>query len=145
VVRKTDQKVIVLFDGICNLCNGAVRFLIQRDKRNVFLFASLQSDAAQKLLKQHGLNPDVFDSIVVIDQGHVYERSDAALKIASYMGRFWSSFAIFKFLPRFFRDGIYNIVARSRYSVFGKRAECMIPTPELKDRFLFLLFPVLFL
>jgi predicted DCC family thiol-disulfide oxidoreductase YuxK len=145
VVRKTDQKVIVLFDGICNLCNGVVRFLIQRDKRNVFLFASLQSDAAQQLLKKHGLNPDVFDSIVVIDQGNVYERSDAALKIASYLPGFWSMVGIFKFIPRFFRDGIYNIVSRTRYSVFGKRAECMIPTPELKDRFLFLLIPVLFL
>jgi predicted DCC family thiol-disulfide oxidoreductase YuxK len=145
VDRKTDQKVIVLFDGICNLCNGAVRFLIQRDKRNIFLFASLQSDAAQQLLKKYGLNPDAFDSIVVIDQGNVYERSDAALKIASYLGRFWSWLVIFKILPRFFRDGVYNIVARTRYRVFGKRAECMIPTPELKDRFLFLLFPVLFL
>ena len=136
MVRKTDSRVVVLFDGVCNLCNGAVQFLIKRDRRNVFRFASLQSEPAQTLLKGHQLEFDQFDSLVVIKEGRVYERSDAVMILAHSLGYPWKLIVAGRVLPRFLRDGLYNLIARNRYRIFGRTESCMIPDPALKERFL---------
>ncbi len=129
------KKIIVLFDGVCNLCNGAVQFIIKRDREEKFMFASLQSAFGKAQLLKTGLDPESLQSIIVIDSNLVLQRSDAALKIASHLDGLWSTLAVFKIVPRFIRDGVYNFIARYRYSLFGKQDSCMIPTAELKARF----------
>jgi predicted DCC family thiol-disulfide oxidoreductase YuxK len=131
----TSGKIVVLFDGVCNLCNGAVQFIIKRDKTSKFLFASLQSDFGQSQLQKFGLDPTKLHSIITIENGKFYERSDAALKIASGLAQPWRMLGVFRILPRFFRDWVYDLIARHRYKMFGKRESCMIPTPELKEKF----------
>ncbi len=130
------QPVIILFDGVCNLCNGAVQFIIRRDPHHKFRFASLQSAAGQELLLSHGVDATSLYSILVIDSGVLYQRSDAALRIARYLSGLWPVLTIFRILPRVIRDAVYNGVAANRYKWFGKREACMIPTPDLKARFL---------
>ena len=129
------KPVLILFDGVCNLCNGLVQFIIRRDAKGKFKFASLQSEVGRSLLKQFNIDPDLLHSIVVIDNGVAFQRSDAVLRIANYLGGRWKILTAFKILPKFFRDGCYNVVAANRYRIFGKQDSCMIPTPELKDRF----------
>ena len=132
----TGGKIVVLFDGVCNLCNGTVQFIIKRDKSSKFLFASLQSDFGQSQLLKLGLDPTQLHSIVVLENGKFYERSDAALKIASGLSQPWSTLGLFRILPRFLRDFAYDVVAKNRYKIFGKQETCMIPTPEMKAKFL---------
>ena len=127
---------IVLFDGVCNLCNSSVQFLIRHDQKNTLRFASLQSEAGQTLLQKFNLPTNVFNSFVLVEDEKVYLRSSAALKVASYLGGFWKILQILWIVPRFVRDGVYNLIAKNRYRWFGKKTECMIPTPELKARFL---------
>lgn len=127
---------IVLFDGVCNLCNGAVQFIIRHDKKNVFMFASLQSEVGQKLLEQYNFPPDELRSFILINNGKAYTRSTGALKVAKNLNRLWFLLYGFIIIPKFMRDSIYNWVGRNRYKWFGKKDECMIPTPELKARFL---------
>jgi predicted DCC family thiol-disulfide oxidoreductase YuxK len=136
VVQKTDSNIVVLFDGVCNLCNGAVQFLIRRDHKGVFRFASLQSGPAQVLLKGHQLKSGQFDSIVVVKAGQVYERSDAVMILANALGFPWKLMVAGKVLPRFLRDGLYNFISRNRYRIFGRRESCMIPDPAHKGKFL---------
>ncbi len=131
------NKKIILFDGVCNLCNNAVNFIIERDKNDVFRFASLQSEIGQKLTRERGINPEEMDSIILIEPGIAYyKKSTAALEISKDLSGAYSLLRHFSFLPEGFRDGIYSIIARNRYSWFGKKDACMIPTPELKARFL---------
>jgi predicted DCC family thiol-disulfide oxidoreductase YuxK len=132
----TNDKVLVLFDGVCNLCNGAVQFIIKRDPEGKIVFSSLQSDFAASQLKKFGMDPGSLYSIIVIEKGSRLERSDAILAIASNLAGIWPMLKVFKFLPRLIRDGIYNLVAAYRYRVFGKQDSCMIPTPELRARFI---------
>ncbi len=132
---RTDAPIL-LFDGVCNLCNGTVQFLIKRDREGKFKFASLQSDVAKELLKAYGLSPDAFDSFVYLKNGRSYQRSTAALHVLKDLGGLWKLFYGFIILPAPFRDLVYNLIARNRYRVFGRRDSCMIPTPELKSRFL---------
>jgi predicted DCC family thiol-disulfide oxidoreductase YuxK len=129
------DKIVVLFDGVCNLCNGAVQFIIKRDRASKFLFASLQSNFGQSQLLKFGLDPSKLHSIIVLDDGKLYERSDAALKIVSRLAQPWPLFAAFRIFPRFFRNWIYDLVAKNRYRIFGKQDSCMIPTPATKARF----------
>ena len=131
----TGGKIVILFDGVCNLCNGAVQFIIKRDKTSKFLFASLQSDFGQSQLQKFGLDPSELHSIIALDNGKFFERSDAALRIASGLAQPWPMLGVFRILPRFFRDWIYDLISKNRYKMFGKRESCMIPTPELKGRF----------
>lgn len=133
---RTPPANLILFDGVCNLCNGAVRFVIRRDPKGIFRFASLQSRMGERIVKQ--LRPGTRDlySIIFLKEGRVYDRSTAALEIARLLGPPWSLFYVFRIVPRFLRDAIYNLVARYRYRLFGKKDECMIPTPELRARFL---------
>jgi predicted DCC family thiol-disulfide oxidoreductase YuxK len=130
------KPVLVLFDGVCNLCNGLVQFIIQRDPKAKFKFASLQSDAGRSLLKKFNIDADLLHSIVVFDDDEALQRSDAVIRIANYLGGGWKILKAFNILPKFFRDGCYNVVAANRYRIFGKKNSCMIPTPELKQRFI---------
>jgi predicted DCC family thiol-disulfide oxidoreductase YuxK len=123
---------IVLFDGVCNLCNGFVQFILPRDRVGSFRFASLQSDAAQRLLK--GDAPK--ETIVVIEEGKTYVKSAAALRIARRLRFPWALLYAFIVVPRGLRDMVYDWVARHRYGWFGKRNECMVPSPHWRGRFL---------
>lgn len=132
---KGNDKKIVLFDGVCNLCNGLVQFIIKRDRQDQFRFAALQSEKGRTLLAQHGLPVDQFDSIVLITGDEYFIKSMAALRIFKelkvYKGLWW-----FRYLPQKLRDFGYDIVARNRYKWFGKKSSCMLPTPELQAKFL---------
>jgi predicted DCC family thiol-disulfide oxidoreductase YuxK len=123
---------VVLFDGVCNLCNGAVRFILARDPAARFRFASLQSDAARRLMGTGGPT----ETIVLLDAGKTYVKSTAALRIARGLRFPWPLLYAFVAVPRPVRDLIYDWVARHRYRWFGKRDTCMLPTPELRERFL---------
>jgi predicted DCC family thiol-disulfide oxidoreductase YuxK len=127
---------VVLFDGVCNLCNSSVQFLIQNDKKKQLRFASLQSDFGQEVLRKFNLPQTDFNSFVLLEGEKVYLRSSAALRIAYYLGGFWNIFQIFWIIPPFIRNAIYNFIAKNRYKWFGKKTECMMPSPELRERFL---------
>lgn len=131
-------KKLILFDGVCNLCNSSVNKIIKLDKKNHFLFASLQSEIGNEIIEYLNIDPQKIDSIVLYTPGISYEvKSTAVLKIASDFGKMWKFFSsIFLFIPTGIRDFIYNVVSKNRYKWFGKRESCMIPTPELKARFL---------
>ena len=127
---------IILFDGVCNVCSAAVQFVIKRDKKNNFRFASLQSTEGQKLLAHHKLSPNDFNSFVLIENDKVYIKSDGALKVAKELSGLWPLLYGFIIVPKVLRDGIYNLIARNRYKWFGKKDSCMIPTPEIMAKFL---------
>lgn len=130
---------IILFDGVCNLCSGVVRFVIARDPHAHFRFAALQSDAARRACAEVGATPPAAvdpDTIIVIADGRALERSDAALAIAARLPFPWPMFGVFRILPRALRDWLYRLVAKNRYRWFGKSDTCMVPTPELRARFL---------
>jgi predicted DCC family thiol-disulfide oxidoreductase YuxK len=128
--------VIVFFDGICNLCNGAVQFLITRDPDGIFQYAALQSNAARKYLTTRAAGSAWPDSIVVVDDGRAFVKSDAVLHIARRMHWPWRAVVAGRLLPRPVRDALYDFIASHRYRWFGRRDVCMIPTPELQRRFL---------
>jgi predicted DCC family thiol-disulfide oxidoreductase YuxK len=127
---------IILFDGVCNLCNGAVNFVINRDPGNVFKFTPLQEKQGVLLLKKHAIDAKMLDSIVLIENGNVYIKSSAALRIAKKMSNLWPLFFALLIIPRFMRDGVYDFIAKNRYKWFGKKEQCMIPTPGLREKFL---------
>jgi predicted DCC family thiol-disulfide oxidoreductase YuxK len=127
---------IVLFDGVCNFCNGSVNFIIRRDSRIHFKFAPLQSAVGQKLLREHLPDEKEIDSIILIENGRVFTHSTAALKIAEKLDGAWRAFSIFLFVPRVARDFFYRLFARNRYRLFGKTDACMMPTPDVRARFL---------
>ena len=127
---------IVLFDGVCNLCNSAVQFIIRHDKKNIFMFTSLQSDAGQKLLAQYNLPLNELNSFILIENNKAYTRSSGALRVVKKLKGLWPLLYGLMIVPKFIRDGVYNWVGRNRYKWFGKQEACMIPTPELKARFL---------
>ncbi|UYZ63451.1 thiol-disulfide oxidoreductase DCC family protein [Hymenobacter weizhouensis] len=128
----------ILFDGVCNLCNGFVQFVIQRDASGQLRFAALQSDAGRALLTAHALPaPATPDSIVLLENGRAYTHSEAALGILRKLGGGWALLAaVVGALPRFARDAAYRYVARNRYRWFGQQDACWLPTPELAARFL---------
>ena len=130
------NRYIVIFDGICNFCNGSVNFIIKRDPKGVFSFAPMQSEIAQELMQKHKIEKEELDTSLLFKNGSVYDRSDAALEITRNLTGFWHLFQIFKILPKAIRDGLYNLFARNRYALFGKRDSCMIPTPEIRKRFI---------
>lgn len=127
---------VILFDGICNLCNGAVQFVIRHDKKGVFRFASLQSDAGQALLAAHHLPQNNFNSFVLIENDEAFTKSTAALKAAKQLNGMIRLLYGFIIVPAFIRDFIYKVIANNRYKWFGKQESCMIPSPELQSRFL---------
>ncbi|WP_207433894.1 thiol-disulfide oxidoreductase DCC family protein [Sabulibacter ruber] len=126
----------VLFDGVCNLCNGFVQFVINHDPEGYFHFTSLQSEMGQKVLKAHGLPTEQFKTVLLLENGKLYSRSTAALRIVRRLNGGWSLLYAFLLVPTFLRDPLYDWVSRNRYKWFGQQESCMLPTPELKARFL---------
>jgi predicted DCC family thiol-disulfide oxidoreductase YuxK len=127
---------ILLFDGVCNLCNGVVQFIIQRDPKARFKFAALQSKAGQALLVKYHLPIGDFDSFVYLSGDKLYLRSAAVLHVLKDLGGIWQLFYVLMIFPKPVRDFIYQLIAKSRYNVFGRTDSCMVPSPELKARFL---------
>ena len=126
---------IVLFDGVCSLCNGAVRFILSRDPGGALRFASLQSVYGQSQLARFDLPQDDFDTFVLVERDQFYTRSTAALRALAYLTFPWSLARVLIFVPRFIRDAVYDWVARNRYDWFGKVDLCPLPTPEQQTRF----------
>jgi len=135
-VIKLENKSIILFDGVCNLCNVAIQFIIKRDKNKQFSFASLQSDAAQDILLHFMEKNYDFNSIILIENAKIYDKSTASLKIARQLDGMLKYSYVFIIIPKFIRDFFYSIIAQNRYKWFGKKEVCMIPTKDLKTRFL---------
>lgn len=129
-------KPVILFDGVCNLCNTSVDFVIRRDKKKKFLFASLQSVAAQQLVQQTEGHQVSLDSVVLVSEGQVYDRSTAALKIAKGLSGLWPILYWLIILPKGIRDRVYDWIASNRYRWFGKRDTCRLPSADEKERFL---------
>ncbi|HEX2683375.1 MAG TPA: thiol-disulfide oxidoreductase DCC family protein [Ferruginibacter sp.] len=133
---KMDSHPVILFDGVCNFCNSAVNFTLKRNKKANILFAPLQSEAGQGLLKQYGLPLAEMRSFIFMEDGKAYNRSTAALRVCRHLRGGWPLCYGLIIVPKFIRDGIYNWIAKNRYKWFGVRQECMIPTPGIKARFL---------
>lgn len=132
-----NDKKIILFDGVCNLCNGFVQFIINRDKQDVFRFASLQSETGKQLLLERHIDVSKTDSVVLIELGVAYYiKSDAALQIGSHLKGYSGISRILYLIPSSLRNIVYDLIARYRYAWFGKKEACMIPTLELKAKFL---------
>ena len=127
---------VVLFDGVCNLCNSVVQLVIKQDQKKLFRFASLQSDFGQQVLRQFNLPDTEFNSFIYLENGKLYTKSTAALRLAKTLGGFWKLLYGFMIVPPFIRNGVYNWVARNRYTWYGKQESCWLPTPDLKMRFI---------
>lgn len=131
-----NEQPIILFDGVCNFCNSAVNFVIKRDKKGRLFFTPLQGSTGRQLLKQYDLPLTEMNSFVFIDKGKAYTRSTASLKVCRYLSGLWPLCYGFIIVPAFIRNGIYDWISRNRYKWFGVREQCMIPTPDVKARFL---------
>jgi len=127
---------IILFDGVCNLCNNAVTFVIKHDKKDRFRFAALQSDIGKDYVLKFKIDPSETDSIILIDGENYFIKSTAALYISKSLSGAYPLFFVFIIVPLFFRNWIYDYIAKNRYKWFGRKDNCMIPTPDLKDKFL---------
>jgi predicted DCC family thiol-disulfide oxidoreductase YuxK len=127
---------IVLFDGVCNLCNRSVQFIIRHDPRGRYRFASLQSGLGEELRARLGIDPRAVDSVILVEGERWYKESDAALRIARGLSGAWKALWVLRLVPSPVRDGAYRIIARNRYRWFGKQETCWLPTPELRGRFL---------
>jgi predicted DCC family thiol-disulfide oxidoreductase YuxK len=127
---------LVLFDGVCNLCSALVQFVIRHDPAAKFRFAAIQSEIGREIFQSHGLDPADLQTFVFVADGRMFVRSDAAIEVVSRFGGAWRILRVFRFVPRVVRDSIYTIVARNRYRWFGRKEVCMVPTPEIKERFL---------
>ncbi|MEI9957009.1 MAG: thiol-disulfide oxidoreductase DCC family protein [Ferruginibacter sp.] len=130
------QQPVILFDGVCNFCNSAVNFVIKRDKKAQIQFAPLQSEKGRLFLRQYNLPTNSMDTFVFIEEGKVYTRSTAALRVSRYLSGLWPACYGLIIVPKFIRDGVYNWVAKNRYKWFGVREQCMMPSPEVRKRFI---------
>ena len=129
-------KKTILFDGVCNLCNNSVQFVIRHDKKNQFLFGSFQGQAGQRYLQQFNLPSGYFNSFMLLEDDKLYTESTAALRVCKHLGGGWKLLYGFIIVPKFIRDGVYRLISRNRYKWFGKKEACWVPTPALKERFL---------
>ncbi|TRZ66373.1 thiol-disulfide oxidoreductase DCC family protein [bacterium] len=127
---------LILFDGVCNFCNEGVNFVIDRDKNNVFKFASLQSETGQKILKENNLPLNNFSTFLLLQKGKLYDKSTAALKVTRNLNGLWKLLFVFIIVPPFIRNFFYNLIARNRYKWFGKRDSCRIPSPDERNKFI---------
>ncbi|WP_372508219.1 thiol-disulfide oxidoreductase DCC family protein [Flavobacterium terrisoli] len=131
------DKKIILFDGVCNLCNASVQFVIKHDKKDIFRFVALQSALGQKIIEHIGIDPKHTDSFVLYEPTKAYYyKAEAALKAVNEFGGVYSLLQIFHIFPKFISNAVYDYIARNRYKWYGRQESCMIPTPELKDKFL---------
>lgn len=136
MVNFPENKKIVLFDGVCNLCNKSIQTIIKNDTKDLFRFAPLQSDIGLQIVNERGIDTEKLDSVILIEPGEAYyNKSTAAIEIARHL-KGYSWLKIFKPLPEGFRDAIYDFIANNRYKWFGKKESCMVPTPELQSLFL---------
>lgn len=131
-----NEHPVILFDGVCNFCNGAINFVLKQDKKGIFRFAPLQSETGKRLLQQFNLSTNDFDSFVLIDEGKAYKKSAASLRVMTKLPWYWKEVQLFRIIPTIFRDAIYDFFAKRRYKWFGKKDQCMIPTAEIRSRFL---------
>ena len=131
-----DSSPVILFDGVCNFCNGIVNFVIRNEKGSRIRFATIQSDAGRRLLIQYGYPADDLSSFVFLENGKLYNRSTAALKVSKYLKGLWPVMIGFIIVPVFIRDALYKYISKNRYKWFGKKEICMVPSPELSSRFL---------
>ena len=127
---------VILFDGVCNFCNYWVNFAIKRDGKKKLKFTPLQGETAMQLLPRYNINPTSLSSVIFIDAGKAYTQSSAAIRICKHLNGGWKLFYALIVIPKFIRDFLYNIIARNRYKWFGKKDTCMVPTMELRERFL---------
>lgn len=132
-----ENKKIILFDGVCNLCDASVQFIIKHDKKDVFRFVAIQSELGQQIIKYLGIDTSKTDSIILYEPGIAYYfKAEAALRIAKDLKSWHSILYIFIKVPNGIKNGVYDFIARNRYKWYGKKETCMIPTPELKEKFL---------
>lgn len=130
------EQPVVLFDGICNFCNFWVQFVIRRDKKAKLKFAVLQSETAKSILPIYSIDSDMLTSVILIEDGKAFLQSTAALRICKYLDGGWKLMYVLIIIPSFLRNAIYNWISKNRYKWFGKKEECWIPTPDLRERFL---------
>lgn len=126
---------VIFFDGVCNLCNASVQFVIEHDKENYFKFSALQGDYAKKVLPKFDINPGSLNSTLLLEDGKLYTKSSSALRVAKKLNGFWPLLYGFNIVPKFLRDWVYDVVAKNRYKWWGKQESCWVPSPELKDKF----------
>lgn len=131
-----EKQTVIFFDGFCNLCHRAVQFTLKRDPKGFFYFASLQSEYAQVQLGSFAFEKPIGDSFILLEDGKLYQRSTAALKVARRLNSLWPLLYAFIIVPPFIRDAVYNYIAKHRYKWFGQRETCWLPTPALQQRFL---------
>ena len=137
MIKLPEDKYLILFDGVCNLCNNSVNYIIRKDKKNRFLFAAIQSETGDKIIRQLEIDTTKTDSIILVkNESQYYFKSTAALKIARDLQFPTNLYAVFLIVPPIIRNWVYDLIARNRYKWYGKRDACMIPTPELKAKFL---------
>lgn len=131
------NKKIILFDGVCNLCNSMVQFVIKKDKKDQFRFVALQSELGQEITIYLHIDTTKIDSIILYEPGTAYYyKANAALKIAQYLGGIIAIISLFRFLPDSLKNNVYDYIAKNRYKWYGKKESCILPTPELKEKFL---------
>ena len=137
MIQLPKHKQLVLFDGVCNLCDASVQYIIKHDKDNAFLFTALQSEVGQQIIKEFNIDTNKIDSIILYSNEHgISYKSTAALKIASKLGFPRNLLSVFLIIPTIIRNWVYDYIAKNRYKWYGKKEECMIPTPDLKSKFL---------
>ncbi len=131
-----NRNMVILFDGLCNMCVWSIQFIISRDKKDIFRFASIQSDIGKKLIINHSIDVKNNDSIILIQDGNIKYRSSAVLCVLNYLSTIWKILIIFYIIPSPVRDVLYRIIASTRYLFFGKRDKCMIPNAAINSKFL---------
>lgn len=137
MIELPNNKALILFDGVCNLCNASVQFVIKNDKKNTFLFVPLQSVTGKQIISEFNIDTAKVDSILLyIPKKGLFSKSTAALKIANKLHFPWNWLSVFFIIPPFIRNWVYDFIAKNRYKWFGKKEFCMIPTQELKSKFL---------
>jgi predicted DCC family thiol-disulfide oxidoreductase YuxK len=136
VLAEIDNRDFIIFDGVCVLCNGWVKFVLRFDKKENFSFVIAQSELGEEIYNQLELKSDDYDTFVIVRNGEMYTKLDGVFALLSAVGWPWKIATIGKFLPQTFKDWIYDRVAKNRYVLFGKRDNCMMPTPEIKARFI---------
>ena len=127
---------LILFDGVCNFCNTSINFIIDHDPKKRFKFASLQSELGQSILIQFKKNTSNFDSVILLKDNRLYQKSEAAFEIVKHLSGLWRYLSVFSIFPTSLMNFFYDIIAKNRYRIFGKTETCRIPTPELRERFL---------
>lgn len=126
---------VIFFDGICNLCNASVQFVIEHDKKNKFMFTALQGDYAKETLPKLNVDLQKLNTILLLEEGKLYTKSSAALRVAKRLIGLWPLLYVFIIIPKFIRDWFYDIIAKNRYKWWGKQESCWVPTPALKSKF----------